>query len=56
MLSNTLSAAGRHEEAQEVVRKMKEQGVRKMSWIEIDGRQHTFVGNDATHQIKGETR
>jgi len=30
LLSNTLSAAGRHEEALEVIRKMKEQGVRKM--------------------------
>ncbi|KAF6148316.1 hypothetical protein GIB67_025535 [Kingdonia uniflora] len=52
LMANIYSSERRWEERSEVIKKMKEVGVKKdtgMSWIEIDKKVHTFVVEDTFH-------
>uniref|UniRef100_A0A0E0GCQ8 Pentatricopeptide n=1 Tax=Oryza nivara TaxID=4536 RepID=A0A0E0GCQ8_ORYNI len=52
LLSNTYARAGQWEDLKRTRRKMEEYGVMKqpgLSWIELDGRVHSFVSADKLH-------
>ncbi|EFJ17609.1 hypothetical protein SELMODRAFT_114363 [Selaginella moellendorffii] len=57
VLSNVYSAAGRWDEAEEIRRRMSENGARKepgRSWIEVKNRVHEFAVKDRSHPRTGE--
>ncbi len=52
LLGNIYAAAGRWEDERRVRRLMKERGIQKepgQSWIEVDGKVHTFLMDDRNH-------
>ena len=57
LLSNIYSAANRWDDAAKVILKMKENGIKKIpgqTWIEINGKIHTFLVDDNSHKQSNE--
>ena len=57
LLSNIYASLGQFDEVKRVRSMMKENGVKKipgMTWIEIDGKTHSFVVNDKSHENTSE--
>ena len=57
LLSNIYSAANRWDDAAKVILRMKENGIKKIpgqTWIEINGKIHTFLVDDNSHKQSNE--
>ena len=59
LLSNIYSVAGRWEDEIKIRQRMKENGIKKIpgqTWIEINGKIHTFMVDDKSHENTIEIR
>ena len=57
LLANIYAVAGRWEDEAKVRQRMKENGIKKIpgqTWIEINGKVHTFIVNDKVHERSNE--
>jgi len=59
LLSNIYSVAGRQDDVERVRSSMREKGIKKIpgqTWIEINGKIHTFMVDDNTHEQSNEIK
>ena len=57
LLANIYAVAGRWDDEEKVRLRMKENGIKKIpgqTWIEIDGKVHTFFADDKSHERANE--